>query len=933
METKSFMKNIFAFLTISVLIVLNGFSQPFAIPAKLDPLANPIPQFIDPMPHFAAGLRINAKAGGSLLIKAVPVKQVALPNGTVLPNGSIIGTTPNAGLGNYLAYEIWQNGKKGIAMWPAQTIEALAGNELKIQYENDLDNLTYADFNIMADQTLMMSGYPISDQMTEPYAGPIPMVTHLHGGEIPSNSDGGPSAWFMPGNSLTGPGFPSETANVCTYPNKQESPTLWYHPHDQGLTRINVYLGMAGYYFLRQPGEDALHLPGWSGDDKVMEFTPPGKTATFNGANAYLPEVELAIQDRMFNVNGGLYWPVDEATNPDVHPFWTPEFFGDVMTVNGKSWPYMSVAPRKYVFRMLDGCNGRFLNLWLSSNPATGSKDGPKITILSTEGGFLSSPVTIDPKLGETLFLAPAERPMVIIDFTGLEGKTFTMMNDAAAPYPTGDPVIPGLTDRIMQFVVNGKMISAVHQANQGKDKGKDMSKIPTNLRPSNALVKLTDFKGGIALGVKIAVKRQLLLNEIAGEGGPLMVAVNNSHFDEQMAMPGVPYSFGGPTEIPREGTTEIWQIINTTMDAHPMHPHLVQWQLVSRQAFDATAYMEQAWIPAWQGRGIPNYPTDQWGDYSPYPGGAGSPNPYNTLNSDGAVGGNPAIKDYLTGPIIPASPEEQGWKDAVKALPGQVSTFIVRFAPTDKPINAKPEQLIFPFDPSVGPGYVWHCHIIDHEDMDMMRPLMIKYAPIRNIPVMNCAKSDIKKADDPKNSFYTVKGTDFDATATMPKGQETLTSLTYSLSGATKGTGTTLDGVRLNVGINTITWTAVNDDGLIAKCLSIVLVIPNSKCKIIIPNGFSPNGDGINDYFVIGCMDDYPNAILTVYNRSNRMVFRQNQYGNVAFWGDAKAWWDGTGNINSTGTKLPSGTYIYILDLDNGNTDLIKKGTVYLSR
>jgi spore coat protein A, manganese oxidase len=692
----------------------------YPFPAAINP--STIPQFVDPLPHFAAGLRVNAKAGGTLKIKAVPVRQVALSTGTVLSTGTIGPANPEVGKGNYAAYAISTNGGAtyGPAMWPAQTIEAQQGNQLVVQYENDLFNMKYTDFNILTDQTLMPSGYTLTGNIrTDPYTGDIPMVVHLHGGEMPSNSDGGPQAWWTPGFAQQGPGFQYEASSLCTYPNKQEGTTLWYHPHDQGLTRINVYTGLAGFYFLRGTYEDQRHLPGWSGDDKVIEITPPGKQQTFNFEAPYLPEIEIAIQDRMFNVKGELYWPI-EPTNPEIHPYWTPEFFGDVMTVNGKSWPYLSVAPRKYAFRMLDGCNARFLNLWLSTDTATGVKDGPKITVVSTEGGFLENPVVLDPALGQTLFIAPAERPIIIVDFSGYApGTVFYLMNDAAAPYPTGDPVIPGLTDRIMQFVVNGQMLTPTGGAG-----GTDKSVVPSNLRTQDPMVKLTDFNGG--LNATPVVKRQMLLNEISGAGGPLTVAVNNSRFETLPANGLEPAQFGGPTEVPQEGTVEVWQVINTTADAHPMHIHLSQWQLVSRQAFNVDAYME-AYSAAWAPSGLPNYPPALG-----YPGGSGSPYPYNTLNADGAVGGNPAITPFLTGPVMVPPPEERGWKDAIKSYPGEVATYICRFAPTDKPLNAPPAQMIYPFDPSLGPGFVWHCHIIDHEDMDMMRPLPIAPSPVR---------------------------------------------------------------------------------------------------------------------------------------------------------------------------------------------------------
>lgn len=700
-------------------LLINFFPFPVAI------LPETIPQFMDPLPHFAAGLRVDAKAGGNLLIKTVPVRQKALSTGTAVTGGTIIADpTSEIGMGNYAAYAISKdNGKTfGPAMWPAQTIEARQGFPLKVKYQNDLFDVRYSAFNILADQTLMMKGYELTgNPLTDPYEGDIPMVVHLHGGEIPSDSDGGPNAWFTPGYKRLGPAFSYNASSLSTYPNMQEATTLWYHPHDDGLTRINVYTGLAGFYFIRGDDEGQAELPGWSGDDLVEEVTPAGKTATFNiDRGAYLPEIELAIQDRMFNVDGELFWPV-EPPNPDIHPFWTPEFVGDVMVVNGKSWPYLSVAPRKYRFRILDGCNARFLNMWLAD---ANGKPGPAITVIGGEGGLLAKPVVLnlaatDP---ETLLLAPGQRYDVVIDFAGyLEGTTFTLMNDAGTPYPFGSPVEVGFTDRIMQFVVNGKMISATSQG-----AGTDNSLLPVNLRPVTPLVKLTDFQGALTPTVVPDVQRQLVLNEVSTTaGGPAAVLINNAFFDADLAIPGTPLKFGGPTEIPREGTTEIFQIINISADAHPIHIHLTQWQIVSRQDIDVNGYMD-AYAAAWIPRGLPEFPIGQG-----YPGGAGSPYPYDEL-INGFVGGNPDVTPFLLGSVIPADPEEWGWKDNVIVLPGQVTTLITRIAPTDRPIDATAEKLMFPFDPSAGPGYVWHCHIIDHEDMSMMRPLPITPSVVR---------------------------------------------------------------------------------------------------------------------------------------------------------------------------------------------------------
>jgi len=594
----------------------------------LDPTL--IPQFKDFLPHFA-GLRVNAKAGGNLIIEAVKTQQVAVSTGTVLDNGTV-GIDPGAGLGNYFVYRISKDGGVNwtLPLWPSFTIEAQRGKPLNVEVRNKLNGLTYQDVNIAADQTVMMDGVPLTgDPLTEPYTGPVPIAIHLHGGEVPSTSDGGPHSWFTPDYALTGKGWGTGVSQgvgpVLTYPNTQEAATIWYHEHSQlGLTRINVYAGMAGFYFLRGIEEELHLLPGWSRDDLVQEVTPVGKVADALHPGAYLPEIEIAIQDRMFDTKGQLYYDVT-AVNPDIHPFWSPEFFGDVITVNGKTWPYLSVAPRKYRFHFLDGSNARFYNMWLQ-NLGSGAM-GPAIIQVGTDGGLLDNPAIINPALGQKLLLGPGERADVIIDFSKVApGTVLTLMNDAAAPYPSGEPVQVGTTDRIMQFVVNGKLVD-------GKDfnkKGTDRSLLPSRLRVI-PLVKLTDFAGNVK--VNPDVTRQLTLNEVMAEGGPDMVLLNNSRFEE---MPGEMSMFGAPTEKPVEGTTEKWQLINLTMDAHPMHMHLVQFQLVSRQNFDMARYMTD-YMAAFETNGAPNLIPPM--PSMMYMGAEGPPFLYDTPNADGAVG------------------------------------------------------------------------------------------------------------------------------------------------------------------------------------------------------------------------------------------------------------------------------------------------------
>jgi FtsP/CotA-like multicopper oxidase with cupredoxin domain len=221
--------------------------------------------------------------------------------------------------------------------------------------------------------------------------------------------------------------------------------------------------------------------------------------------------------------------------------------------------------------------------------------------------------------------------------------------------------------------------------------------------------------------------------------GGPLEILVNNTKWmGERITgvgadgvyttepVPGFTPSGNGDeyvSELPVEGTTEIWEIVNLTADAHPIHLHLAQFQVLNRQRFNASGYTK-AYAAAFPGGG---YDPTTGAPYPPgvYMPGWGPPLPYaKGPASGGKYGGNPDITPFLRGPRKPPLPYEAGWKDTVISYPAEVARFVVRWAPTDLPANIPAAQAGYPFDPdSDGHGYVWHCHIIDHEDNEMMRP------------------------------------------------------------------------------------------------------------------------------------------------------------------------------------------------------------------
>lgn len=514
---------------------------------------------------------------------------------------------------------------------PGPTFETVRNNPIRVRWINKLTGphlfavdptLHWADPNGMPmDPPKPWPAFPPGFPEAQ---SPVPVVTHLHGGEVASIYDGHPDAWFTH-NGLTGPAY---STALYTYPNSQEPATLWYHDHALGITRLNVYAGLAGFYLLRGGQEMS-----WQAESRLPR-------------SRY--EIPLVIQDRSFNTDGSLAF-TDEGVNPEIHPYWDPEFFGDTIMVNGKVWPNLDVERRQYRFRILNGSNARFYKLKMSN--------GMKFTQIGTDGGFLPEPVELD-----SLLLAPAERADILVDFSNITpGTKITLLNSANAPFPDGDVPDPDTTGQIMRFTIP---FSACDRIRPG-ELPKKLNHIPA-LTPDSP-------------------QRILTLNEMEGPNGPVMVLLDGQKW-------GAPVS-----ELPRVGSTEDWVIANLTMDTHPIHLHLVQFLLLNRQDFNADDYMAK-----WEklnGMQPLTHPTIVL-----------------------------PVEPYLVGSPIKPDKNEVGWKDTVRMNPMQVTRIRVRFAPQNAPIHAvRPWVNLYPFDPSFGPGYVWHCHILDHEDNEMMRPYKFK--------------------------------------------------------------------------------------------------------------------------------------------------------------------------------------------------------------
>lgn len=470
---------------------------------------------------------------------------------------------------------------------------------------------------------------------------PVPLVTHLHGAIVRSDSDGGPEQWWT-ANGLHGPDYrttkpTSANAAVYYYPNEQEPTTLFYHDHALGITRLNVASGLAGFYIIKDL------------KDCVDDLLPSGK---YN--------IPLAIQDRSFNVDGSMWFP-SEGINPDIHPYWQPEFFGNTVMVNGKVWPNLNVDKGQYQFSIVDGSNARFYNISLT---VAGTGATVPFTQIATDGGYLKSAVKLN-----WLVVAPGERVGILIDFSKLpSGAKVIMNNTANAPFPDGDPADPDTVGQIMQFTVTNRT-------------GFRARTLPTILNPT--------LKGAFPTLKPTNLTRTLPFFEEMGPDGPLGVFLNGQKWA------------GVLTETPRVGSTEDWWLVNPTADTHPIHTHLTQFQLVYRIPFNATAY-EEDWIAL---NGMPPLP-------------------------ENVVPTTLSVEPYLTGPPELPTANERAWKDTIQTPTGYVTVIRIRWAPQDSPVYGpcapKPGVNQYPFDPTIGPGYVWHCHILDHEDNEMMRPYKV---------------------------------------------------------------------------------------------------------------------------------------------------------------------------------------------------------------
>ena len=647
---------------ILLLILLGGATRTVAAPlpgGSLDPRTVPkYSEFVTIPPMMP----LATDAGGVPLPNTYDVAirqftQQVLPTGFPVTTVWGYGSTQDPGSFNY----------------PAFTLEAAQGVPTTVTWRNELVDAAnnFLPHLIPVDQTLHWANPPMAcitgmlttdcrgfDQAA--YTGPVPIITHLHGSHVDPVSDGYPEAWYLPAAANIPAGYATQGSNygtalpapagaaVFVYRNDQRATTLWYHDHALGMTRANVYAGLAGFYLHRDAYEATLGLPG-----------PYG---------AY--EIPLVIQDRSFNTDGSLFYPTSRAffdgfagpyiptVGSDVSPIWNPEFFGNTMVVNGKTWPKLNVEPRKYRLRFLNGSDSRFVIIQFASTRLR--KIPLNLNVIGNDGGLLvGAPVPV-----QSLLIGPGERYDTIVDFSAFAPGTRIILTNVGPDMPFGGGAVPrgraanpGTTGQVMAFDVVPLTAPDTSTLPAMLNPPPDPFGMPAPVLDPFRTVTLTEFQSVIAPGPSEA--------QLGDAYGPLpwMAPI---------------------TENPAAGTTEVWGIVNTTADAHPIHLHQVQFEVVGRVALDMKLY--NAALAA-----CPR-PVAMALAKPPPPAPTCPPDPRLFVKA-GAVQAPPA-------------PWEIGQKDTVTSNPGEL-TILRAF-----------------FDI---PGlYVWHCHILSHEDNEMMRPFCV---------------------------------------------------------------------------------------------------------------------------------------------------------------------------------------------------------------
>ncbi|MTI30582.1 multicopper oxidase family protein [Xanthovirga aplysinae] len=578
-------------------------------------------KFINPLP---IPQRIHTKRGSHYQI---PIKEAFFWLGLKSKSGDSLKT------------KMWGFEYEGKVYSPGPTFLAQTDEPITVQWNNQLPPHPHI--------------LPVDYSIHTPHlkdSNSLPIVIHLHGGHTESESDGYPEAWYTQNYQELGPDYVKKN---YYYDNSQEATTLWYHDHTIGMTRLNVYAGLYGFYLISDPNEKRLQ------EENVL---PPDSLT-----------LEIVFNDANFTEKGELYYPgrhgqpIDPIIKKKIEENWPDpthfdEFFGEFIMANNMCWPKLEVKPCIYRFRILNGSSSRTFVLEFENQM--------QFYQIGSDGGFLEKPVSLT-----LLVLAPAERADLLVDFSKFKGKNIILKN-LGPELPFRGYVNPKDPKNSTKLIYNKGGNQKITDGFGGFASIADPNSTGLVMRfdvENNKNTQRINFNSSISLRSSFptlephkAIKtRKLILFNLKDDLGRTLTLLGTLDKGSLFFMDSV-------TEIIEKNTIEIWEIYNTTNSAHPIHLHQVQFQVLNRQLYEGDLVFHDQKL----------------------------------MDTDRTFkGAHLKFKTFKGEPILPQA-IEKGLKDTALSLAGQVTRLIAYFDRSGK--------------------YVWHCHIITHEDYDMMRPFIV---------------------------------------------------------------------------------------------------------------------------------------------------------------------------------------------------------------
>lgn len=564
----------------------------------------------------------------------------------------------------------------GYGLWnhpssPGPLLEVDAGTALQVRWRNRLSGPQLPFFTSIvagddpADSTQNHPGVGTGMPQDTGHSPLGWLSTHLHGAHVGPDSDGWPDNLIPPG-----------VDQVCQYANDDDNAdlglakvgaALWYHDHAMNATRYHVYAGLAGGYLVRHPDEGTLGLP----------------TSAAEG------EAVLLVQDRNLGVDAdGQVRFLHKTTDS------TAEFFGPVTIVNGRIWPRMTVADGVVRLRLYNGSNSRTYRLHLLDDAGAGL--GDRVLVIGTEGGLSWRATRVGADGG--LLLAPAERLDLLVDLRGLADGHVYVVNSADAPFSAQDAPAPadvttprpparlaypqvmrldvraGRSDcvpgSVWDDLANGTVLNPayrrlVHAAGAPDPTRPPHLELPHDHGHRLVVLSESDPPGHLQLTEVVPDPEGHIEIQLPTEAAPRTYRDVGSSFYQTVGI------------MPVVGQWEVWRFLNTTGDTHPMHIHQSTFQPLGDAG---TAYVTSDVQP--DGSELNRF--DQLTHTTRAP-----------LVPDPAATGRAYEPHEVT-----------SWKDTLRVDPGNLVSVAIRF---DRPGR-----------------YVYHCHIIEHEDTEMMRPFVV---------------------------------------------------------------------------------------------------------------------------------------------------------------------------------------------------------------